>query len=44
MAGWGLVPFWMKPEQLGKQPYSTINARAETVCTAPTYRPLGPSR
>jgi putative SOS response-associated peptidase YedK len=28
MAGWGLVPFWLKPEQLGKQPYSTINARA----------------
>ncbi len=27
MAGWGLVPFWMKPEQMGKQAYSTINAR-----------------
>jgi putative SOS response-associated peptidase YedK len=38
MAGWGLVPFWLKPEQLGKQPYSTINARAETIRTAPTYR------
>jgi putative SOS response-associated peptidase YedK len=22
MAGWGLVPFWLKPDQLGKQPYS----------------------
>ena len=38
MAGWGLVPFWLKPDQLAKQPYSTINARAETIQTAPTYR------
>ena len=38
MAGWGLVPFWLKPDQLAKQPYSTINARAETIRTAPTYR------
>src|SRR4026209_26631 len=38
MAGWGLVPFWLKPDQLGKQPYSTINARAETIRTAQTYR------
>ena len=36
MAGWGLVP-WLKPEQLGA-PLSTINARAETIRTAPTYR------
>jgi hypothetical protein len=21
MAGWGLVPFWLKPDQLGKQPF-----------------------
>src|SRR5262249_2169251 len=27
LAGWGLVPFWMKAEQMGKQAYSTINAR-----------------
>jgi len=38
MAGWDLVPFWLKPDQLAKQPYSTINARAETIRTAPTYR------
>ena len=38
MAGWGLIPFWLKKESLGKQPYSTINARAETIRTAPIYR------
>lgn len=38
MAGWGLVPFWLKPEQLGKPPYSTINARDDRIQTAPTYR------
>jgi putative SOS response-associated peptidase YedK len=38
MAGWGLIPFWLKPEQLAKQPYSTINARADRIQTAPTYR------
>jgi putative SOS response-associated peptidase YedK len=38
MAGWGLIPFWLKPDQLAKQPYSTINARSETIRTAPTYR------
>ncbi|MEA2908345.1 MAG: hypothetical protein QOJ15_426 [Bradyrhizobium sp.] len=38
MAGWGRIPFWLKPEQLAKQPYNTINARAETIRTAPTYR------
>ena len=40
MAGWGLVPFWLKPDQLGKLPYSTINARDDRVQTAPTYREL----
>lgn len=38
MAGWGLIPFWLKPDQLGKQPYSTINARSDRIQTAPTYR------
>jgi putative SOS response-associated peptidase YedK len=38
IAGWGLIPFWLKPQDLGKQPYSTINARAETIRTSPTYR------
>jgi putative SOS response-associated peptidase YedK len=38
MAGWGLVPYWLKPEQLGKQAYATINARADRVQAAPTYR------
>jgi putative SOS response-associated peptidase YedK len=38
MAGWGLVPFWLKPEQLSQQPYSTINARSDRIRTAPTYR------
>jgi putative SOS response-associated peptidase YedK len=37
-AGWGLIPFWLKPEQLGQQPYSTINARSDRIRTAPTYR------
>lgn len=31
---WGLIPFWAK-EPL---PYSTINARSETVAEKPTYR------
>src|SRR5262245_43256570 len=38
MAGWGLVPYWLKADQLSKRPYSTINARAENIRTAPTYR------
>ncbi|WP_428661363.1 SOS response-associated peptidase [Reyranella sp.] len=38
MAGWGLIPFWLKPDQLAKQPYSTINARSDRIATAPTYR------
>ena len=38
MAGWGLIPFWMKAENLGKNAYSTINARAETIQTAASYR------
>lgn len=38
LAGWGLIPFWLKPENLGKTPYSTINARSDRIATAPTYR------
>jgi putative SOS response-associated peptidase YedK len=32
---WGLVPAWSKEAKL---PYSTINARAETVATKPAFR------
>ena len=32
---WGLVPYWSKDVKIG---YSTINARAETVATAPAFR------
>jgi len=38
MAGWGLIPFWLKPDRLGQQPYATFNARADRIRTAPTYR------
>jgi putative SOS response-associated peptidase YedK len=38
MAGWGLVPYWLKPEQLTQRPYATINARSDRIQTAPTYR------
>ena len=38
LAAWGLVPFWLKQDQLGKQPYATINARSDRIQTAPTYR------
>src|SRR5947207_3107178 len=38
LAGWGLVPFWLKPEQLRQKPYATINARSDRIETAPTYR------
>lgn len=38
MAGWGLIPFWLKPEQLKQQLYSTINARSDRIQSAPTYR------
>jgi putative SOS response-associated peptidase YedK len=38
MAGWGLIPFWMKPENLAKQAYSTINARSDRIQTAASYR------
>jgi putative SOS response-associated peptidase YedK len=32
---WGLVPFWAKD---GKMAFNTINAKAETITTSPTYR------
>jgi putative SOS response-associated peptidase YedK len=32
---WGLIPYWAKDEKIG---YRTINARAETVATAPAFR------
>src|SRR5262249_46456577 len=38
MAKWGLVPFWTKPESAGKPACSTINARAESIQTAASYR------
>lgn len=38
MAGWGLIPFWMKPEALGRQAYSTFNARDDRIATAPSFR------
>src|SRR5919201_3457482 len=39
---WGLVPAWSKE---AKVPYSTINARAETVASKPAFRkPLSAQR
>ncbi|HZQ00356.1 MAG TPA: SOS response-associated peptidase [Reyranella sp.] len=38
MAGWGLIPFWMKPENLARQAYATFNARADRIASAPTFR------
>jgi putative SOS response-associated peptidase YedK len=35
MMRWGLVPFWSKDPKAG---YSTINAKAETITTAPAFR------
>ena len=32
---WGLIPFWAKDEKIG---YRSINARAESVATAPAFR------
>src|SRR3569833_2832967 len=32
---WGLVPFWSKD---GKAPFSTINAKSESVATSPAFR------
>jgi putative SOS response-associated peptidase YedK len=32
---WGPVPFWSKDAKIA---YSTINAKAETVATSPTFR------
>ncbi len=38
LAGWGLIPFWMKKENLARQAYATFNARADRIQTAPTFR------
>jgi putative SOS response-associated peptidase YedK len=35
MLRWGLIPWWAKDAKIA---YKTINARAETVSTAPAYR------
>ena len=35
MLRWGLIPFWAKDEKVG---FKSINARAETVATAPSFR------
>jgi putative SOS response-associated peptidase YedK len=32
---WGLIPFWAKDEKIG---FRSINARAESVATAPAFR------
>jgi len=32
---WGLIPYWSKDAKIG---YSTINAKAETVASAPAFR------
>jgi putative SOS response-associated peptidase YedK len=32
---WGLIPWWAKDEKLK---FSTFNAKAETVTTAPAFR------
>ncbi len=32
---WGLIPYWSKHAKIG---YSTINAKAETITTAPPFR------
>ena len=35
MLRWGLIPHWAKDPKIA---YKTINARSETVATAPSYR------
>ena len=32
---WGLIPYWSKDAKVA---FSTINAKAETIATSPTYR------
>ncbi len=38
VAKWGLMPWWLKPDQISRPPYATINARAESVRTARAFR------
>ncbi len=35
---WGLIPFWMKPDEGNRVPAGWINARAETAATKPAFR------
>ena len=35
MMRWGLIPYWSKDEKIGLR---TINAKAETITTAPAFR------
>jgi putative SOS response-associated peptidase YedK len=35
MMRWGLIPFWAKDSSIGLR---TINAKAETITTAPAFR------
>ena len=41
MLRWGLIPFWAKDAKIA---YKTINARGETVATAPSFRAAWKSR
>jgi putative SOS response-associated peptidase YedK len=41
MMRWGLIPVWSRNAKIG---YSTINAKAETVATAPAFREAFKSR
>lgn len=41
MLRWGLIPFWAKDAKIA---YKTINARSETVATAPSFRAAWKSR
>jgi putative SOS response-associated peptidase YedK len=41
MMRWGLIPVWSKNAKIG---YSTINAKAETIATAPAFREAFKSR
>ena len=45
MAGWGLIPSWIKDEKdAGNIRYKTINARAETAGKKPSFRDCWPEK